>query len=181
METAADSERRCQLMKFLLTGLGLVFVTLSACAQPGQPPPEERPMGKPVAAVSPILRETALGEGRSRFTLTGAPTRDVQALELRLDVRGGTVVSGPTLLQFGATPAGVRRELVAEVTFREGQVGFVYGHASVTVGGNTRNATAHAMFVYPGKGPLTAPPIPAGPPIRPITLPGGTRVAETRP
>ncbi len=166
----------------LRAGAAAAFAAaLAACAEPPRRVAEERPISKPTAAVTMTIDARAVDDGVYRVTLAVTPTRDADALQLRLEPRTGTTpFSGPTLLQFGPTRAGQRRELVAELRPRGAADALLLGHAAITAGPSTRSksiAFIPSELSHPGSGPSR----PAGPPVRHITLPDGTAVAETRP
>ena len=156
-------------------------VALMACTEPPRRVAEEGPIFKPTAAVTMTVDARDIGNGAYRVTLVVTPNHDADALQLRLEPKqSGTPFSGPTLLQFGQTRAGVRRELVAEMRPQSAMAGLLFGHAGITIGPSTRSKS---IYFIPTELPHldSGPSKPAGPPIRDITLPDGTRVAETRP
>jgi len=155
--------------------LATTLVILNACAEPPRRSADEGPISKPAAPVAVTLDARRIDDDRSQVTFTATPKQDAVTLEMRLEPRGGaTLVSGPTLIQFGATPAGVRREVVAEVRGQGTLGALVFGHTSITTGTSTRSKSINVALGRP-------PASPAGPTIRNVTLPDGTRVAETRP
>lgn len=139
-------------MRWLL----LVVFALGGCATeaPDRPARSSRTSHKPTAPVELAIDTVASARG-FEVTLRATPTRDVDAVELRL---------GNHSRGFGATKAGVTRVVSASVA-----PGEVIGEARVA--GRSKAIVAHVGVPAPQ---------PQLRPTRRVTLPGGIDVAEVR-
>jgi hypothetical protein len=134
----------------LASALGL------ACDARPLPGPATR---KPDAPVTVDLASRALGNGLVEVTLTARPTRDVDALVLRV---------GERECRLGASRAGQREQLVALVREPVRVVG-----AAETVQAGQRRRRAAVLDLGVREKPAVVE--------RVITLPGGEQVAVVRP
>lgn len=143
----------------------MAVLALAVCAQPSRtsPPPTDR-QHKPSAPITLTIKEQPAGKGETLVTLVATPTRNVDKLDLWMDGRASA--------QFGPTPAGVERELVARI---QQDRALVFGSARTTVGASVRTASVAELVGS------DEPVLFAAPPTRTIVLPNGARVAETRP
>jgi hypothetical protein len=138
----------------------VVIAALAACQEGERPRPPWH--AKPSAPVELALDARPLGGDLYEVTLRATPSRDVGALELTLD--GERV-------DLGATAAGDTRTMTRQIRL-DGPGREVIGAAATGVGGQRRNRAAIVeLGVVPRK--------PARP-VRIVTMPDGTQIAEVR-